>query len=447
MSLVFGSTSAPTCPGLPYQILEASAPLQNVLQHVETTSPFIANVAAYTHAFTSVQAVKTAADPESVEQAFEKFSSIYTVAKTPNLFEAVGKIISLGLSTIGLDDIKQYIAELANNAASHSNTNLKEPDNIIYPRAHSQDAPYSFPEDTLRGAIHIPTTFRYGAEGAPQPIILVGGTGNPGYVSFAGSYIPLLQDSATSFGDPVWLNMPGHALLDVQANAEFVAYAVNYIHGISRGRPVAVVGYSQGNLDAQWAYKYWPSTRGLVSDHVALSPGYHGTQLTEILGLVPQPPAWLQATYDSAFVAALRAGGGDSAFVPTTVVYSATDQVVQPQRGPGASSPLADAWGVGVSNNLIQDVCPGWPAGGFYTHEGMLVNPLAYALAKDALAHEGPGRVERLDLEAICRNYLAPGLRLEDFLVTENNVVFAGVATLLYSGKSRSEPRIRVYAA
>ncbi|KAI0003949.1 hypothetical protein F4779DRAFT_86644 [Xylariaceae sp. FL0662B] len=413
---------------------------------VETTNSVITKVAAQSDVLTCPKAMNIAADQASIEEAFNKLSNIYAEEKSPNLLEAIGNIISSGLSTIGLDDIEKYIAGLAHNAASDSNTNAREPNNAIYPRVHPEDAPYSFSEAKLRGAIHIPSTFRYGAEGAPPPVILVGGTGNPGYVTFAGSYIPLLQDAETSFGDPLWINMPGYALEDVQANAEFVAYAVNYIHGISNGRAVAVVGYSQGNLDAQWAYKYWPSTRDKVSDHVAFSPGYHGTVLTNLMALIPQPPAWLQSTYDSALVTALRADGGDSAFVPTTVIYSATDQVVQPQRGPGASSPLKDAWGVGVSNNLVQDICPGQPAGGFYTHEGMLVNPVAYALAKDALTHDGPGRIDRVNVEGICGRFLAPGLNLEDLLVTENNVIFAGAVTLLYSGKLLSEPQIKDYA-
>lgn len=62
-------------------------------------------------------------------------------------------------------------------------------------------------EATLRAAIHIPSTFQYGAEGAPQPIILVPGTGSTGYLTFTGNYIKLLQGS--KIADPVWLNIPG----------------------------------------------------------------------------------------------------------------------------------------------------------------------------------------------------------------------------------------------
>ncbi|ORY67022.1 uncharacterized protein BCR38DRAFT_364153, partial [Pseudomassariella vexata] len=302
------------------------------------------------------------------------------------------------------------------------------------------------PESKLRSALHIPKDFLYGGQNAAQPILLVGGTGNPGYVTFAGNLIPLLQNPQTSFGDPVWLNIPEYSLDDVQTNAEYVAYAISYLSSICNNRRIAVLAFSQGNLDAQWAYKFWPSIRELVSDHVAFSPGYHGTVLTEFMAVAPLPPAWRQSTYHSKLVAAMRADGGDSAWVPTTIIYSGTDNIVQPQSGEGASSPLMDNHGAGVSNVKIQDVCPRKPAGGFYTHEGVLMNPVAYALAKDALMHDGPGKVERLELDEICRHFMAPGLGIEEFILTENNVVFAGATTLLYHGKSWNEPNIKAYA-
>jgi len=138
----------------------------------------------------------------------------------------------------------------------------------------------------------------------------------------------------------------------------------------------------------------------------------------------------------------MRANGGDSAYVPTTVIYSLTDEVVQPQSGDGASSPLKDDRGVGVTNVAVQEACPAQVAGSFYTHEGIAYNPLAYALARDAVLNEGTGQLSRLNLTEICGNYLAPTLTLENFILTENNVVVAAILTLLYPGKSTIEPPI-----
>lgn len=102
-------------------------------------------------------------------------------------------------------------------------------------------------------------------------------------------------------------------------------------------------------------------------------------------------PSVIQQDYNSDFVTKLRFNGGDSAYVPTTTVYSLTDEIVQLQVGTAASGYLNDARNVGVANTFLQGACAGQPAGGLYTHEGVLYNPVAYALVVDVLQHTGPG--------------------------------------------------------
>lgn len=116
---------------------------------------------------------------------------------------------------------------------------------------------------------------------------------------------------------------------------------------------------------------------------------------------------------------------------------------MEPQQGTAASAYLLDARGVGVSNNEVQLVCPGQPAGSFYTHEGILYNALGYALAVDALSNDGPGEPSRLDLATVCSTYLSPGLDLADFLETENSILVAAVAILVYPNKTTQEPPIK----
>lgn len=186
-----------------------------------------------------------------------------------------------------------------------------------------------------------------------------------------------------------------------------------------------------------------------MTDHIGYSADYHGSALSNLLGLVPgqdtTAPSILQQKYDADFIAALRSRGGDSAYVPTTNLYSAyVDEVVEPQFGPFASGALSDARRVGVTNNEVQEICPGQPSLFVYSHEGVLYNPVAWALARDALSHDGPGQVSRLgDLGSLCASYLAQGLGNENILLTEDVVVFSVMNLLRYPNKVTKEPPIK----
>ena len=390
-------------------------------------------------------ATATNAPPSAASEASARLSSVFDAQPTDtDILTTAENLLTAGLTTDNGADALNFVDGLLNGQNSQNNINLRNPQPPAYPRAGPKDAPYDLPEAQLRGAIYIPPAFQYGAKGAPQPIILVPGTGDTGYTTFIGNYIPLLQGS--TIGDPVWLNIPGFLLNDAQTNSEYVAYAINYIYGISNHRKPAVLGWSQGNINIQRAFKYWPSARRRVTDHVAFSPDYHGTVLANLIDVgEPLPPSIIQQEYNSNYITTLRSNGGDSSYVPTTTVYSSFfDEIVEPQLGRNASAFLKNARGAGVSNNQVQLVCPpGSPAGSFYTHEGTLYNPLGYALAVDALTHDGPGRRSRSDLDTVCATYLTPGLDVTDFLLTENTVLVAGAAFLLYPNKVFDEPPIK----
>ncbi|KAF2482284.1 hypothetical protein BDY17DRAFT_324579 [Neohortaea acidophila] len=394
----------------------------------------------------SVTSITATATPTSPAEASSIISSIFNAVPTPSSYlQAAEQLVAAGLTTENFVQAIQFLEDPLPAQASDQNVNLRNPTPPAYPQAGPNDAPYDLTEAQLRAAIYIPSTFKYGAKGAPQPAILVPGTGNVGYQTFEGNYIPLLQGS--NIADPVWLNIPGFLLNDAQTNSEYVAYAINYIYGISNRRKVAVLAWSQGNINAQWAYKYWPSTRGRVTDHIGFSPDYHGTILTQSPSRVPEPPSFIQQAYNSQFIATLRANGGDAAYVPTTTIYSGfLDEIVEPQQGTGASGYLLSSSSAAASNNEVQVVCAGKPAGSFYTHEGTLYNPLGFALLKDALTHSGPGQASRLDLNTVCSTYLTPGLDLADFLLTEDVIVDAVVATGLYPHDVTTEPPIKPYA-
>lgn len=389
--------------------------------------------------------IAPAATQTDISQASATLSSICNASPTPtNIYAEIAQLAASGLTADNLGTLLDYVEGGVSAEDSSNNRNTRQPSITVYPKASSQDAPYDISEDVLRSAIYIPPTFQYGRAGAPQPIILFPGTGATGYTTFKGNYIPLLQGS--KIADPVWVNVPHFLLDDAQANAEFAAYAINYIYGISNRRKIAVAAWSQGNINCQWAYKYWPSTRTKVTDQIAFSPDYHGTVLANLIAFPgePLPPSVLQQEYNSNFITTLRNNNGDSAYVPTTTVYSGFfDEIVEPQQGTGASAFINNVRNVGASNSEVQVVCNGQPGGTFYTHEGILANPLGFALLKDALAHDGPGQTSRLNLASVCSTYLSPGLNLADFLITENNIPIAGLAILTYPTPVAQEPTIK----
>lgn len=213
----------------------------------------------------------------------------------------------------------------------------------IYPSKAPGGAFYSVPEESLRAAIYIPESFSYGKDGN-KPVILIPGTAIPAGTTYHFSFSKLGNGSNA---DVVWVNIPRASLNDVHVNAEYVAYAINYISAVSAVSKVAALVWSQGGLNVQWAPKYWPSTRDAVEDFIAISLDFHGTVVREVICpamdyIACTPSIWQQGR-DTNFIKTLQADGGNSAFVPTTTVYSSFDEIVEPMSGSGASAIISDA--------------------------------------------------------------------------------------------------------
>lgn len=402
----------------------------------------------------------TAAAPTDAAQLNSGLQAIYTASATDISQQfasqvAAGLIGPTGTSLGGI--VKSLFGSsplLPTGENSIANVNLRAPAKEIFPSRAAGDAPYSLSEAQLRAAIYIPSAFTYGQK---PPVILVPGTSSYGGSAFRSNVRKLLTD--TTYADPVWLNIPGAGLGDIQVNSEYVAYAINYISGVSGSANVSLVSWSQGGIDVQWALTYWPSTRATVSDFVPISPDFHGTVNANVLCLYAGDglptgascaPAVDQQAYNSELITALRAAGGAASYVPTTVLYSGLyDEIVQPQQGTGASAYLQQgtASGAGlVTNNEFQTVCPaGSPGAGWYGHASSLYHPLTAALLADALTHDGPGLTSRLDLMTVCSTASAPALTIADNLETVALLPAGGIMGLLYLPKAFTEPALMSY--
>ncbi|RCI11495.1 hypothetical protein L249_7697 [Ophiocordyceps polyrhachis-furcata BCC 54312] len=383
--------------------------------------------------------LREAEKPKTVEETVDRLRRL----STTNPMDDIVARISHGLFSGSLQGLLADVVGLTSGVNSQDNSN-PDPPRPLYPAVGSCDAPYSVPEDRLRAAIYIPPGF---TNGRKPPVILVPNTGNTGYTTYMSSLIPLLTAPATSYADPVWLNLPAFSTGDIQVYAEYVAYAIHYVASRAGGRKVTVVGLGQASVTNHWALKYWPSTRNVTAGEFAVSGDYHGSVAalpsSVVLSGIGNVPALIQQWNQSQFIRALRSHGGGSAYVPTTSVFTGfQDALVQPQTGPGASAVVDDERRVGVTNAEVQVVCRGRAAGGFYNFASVLLHPLVHALLEDVVANggRGPGRLARLDLARVCGSYLAPGLGLNDLLASQKYLLVDLVSIAMSPNKTLTEP-------
>ncbi len=230
--------------------------------------------------------------------------------------------------------------------------------------------------------------------GLHDPVLLIHGTGSTSFENWASTYVPAL----TAAGFTVFtLDLPGKAYVDIQQSSEYVVYAIRRLSQLTG--QLDIIAHSQGGLEPRWAFKWWPDTRDIVDDLITLGTPHHGTLIVDAYCAPGCKPAHWQMQPASRFLAALNAGLETYDTVDFTSLYSFNDELVQPQL-PESTSALA-----GASNIAIQDLCPGRPV----DHVGLMRDGAVWALALDALMHDGPADAARLS-PLNCAIMFIPGI-------------------------------------
>jgi hypothetical protein len=143
----------------------------------------------------------------------------------------------------------------------------------------------------------------------------------------------------------------------------------------------------------------------MLDDVIGFAGTNHGTAMTHADCPRGCIPADTQQASDSTFIKALNSGQETFPAISYTEVYSHTDEEVQPNQDSNGTSSLHGGGGR-ITNVAVQDVCPTDTS----EHLGLgTYDSVAYALALDALDHDGPADPARIPL-SVCAQPLMPGV-------------------------------------
>ncbi|HZU80125.1 MAG TPA: hypothetical protein VE991_09445 [Acidimicrobiales bacterium] len=269
-----------------------------------------------------------------------------------------------------------------------------------------------------------------------DPVLLVPGTALDPQDNYSWNY----ERGLTALGLP-WcaLTLPDHGMDDVGSAGEYVVSAIRSMAAAS-GRQVDILGYSQGGMVPRWALRFWPDTRPLVRELVAIDPSNHGTLDASGLCRLRCPPSFWQQAAGSHFLQALNSGAETFAGIDYVVLYSRTDEVVFPNLSPAGSSALHTGAGA-IENLAVQQRCPADPS------EHLLmgtVDPVAYALATDALVHEDLPSLRAVP-GSTCLRLLAPDVVPSQFPARFVTMMAGIGAAIAGAPEVASEPALPSY--
>ncbi|GAA1253928.1 alpha/beta fold hydrolase [Prauserella halophila] len=238
------------------------------------------------------------------------------------------------------------------------------------------------------------------------------------------------------------VTLPNRAMSDAQVSAEYVVNAVRHIHE-STNREVDILGHSQGGLVPRFAIRFWPDIRPMIDDYVGFGATNHGSIMVNALcpPIVGCAPALWQQTADSNFTKATNSGAETFAGISYTNIYTHTDEFVQPALNDSGTSSLHGGNGR-ITNVAIQDVCPTSLAS---EHIAIgTYDPVAYALAMDALDHDGPAKPKRVP-SSTCAKPFMPGVDAARFPTEYVNTMTGIAGTLVLKARTAQEPELRSY--
>jgi triacylglycerol esterase/lipase EstA (alpha/beta hydrolase family) len=235
------------------------------------------------------------------------------------------------------------------------------------------------------------------------------------------------------------VTIPKYAMEDMQISAEYVVYAIRSMYQRA-GRSIAILGGSEGGSLPRWALRFWPDTRALVEEHVGIAPLNHGGQGFAIQCIPNCAAALWQLRDQSNFMRAMNSGQETFPGISYTEIYSHQDQFATPASDDTGTSSLHGGGGR-ITNVSLQGICPAHVADHF---KAITYDAVAYALAIDALIHDGPADPARID-RAVCGEEFQPGVDPTTFPVIYLPVLGTAIYRQATAPRVDREPPLRPY--
>ncbi len=271
------------------------------------------------------------------------------------------------------------------------------------------------------------------SSGAAAPVLFLHGTTSDSQANWSWNWVRAMDLVQRPHCE---LDSPNNATSDIQVSAEYVVNAIRVMHQRA-GKRISMVGHSQGGMVGRWALKYWPDTRLMVDDYVGLSSSNHGTDSAKLPCSAPggcSAASWQQKA-GSKFITALNDGPETWPGISYTVAATRFDELVTPST----ASFLKPA--TNVTNTMVQDICPLETV----DHFGMAYDNAAWLVGIDALTHNGPARLSRVN-RSTCGDPLMPAVDRATFAT---NIAAALAVTAQSTAAEKhlpTEPALRRYA-
>ncbi len=291
----------------------------------------------------------------------------------------------------------------------------------------------SVPQDLLAGSLECTANV---SNASRDVVLLIPGTTLTPDANFDGNWFQALDALNWPYCS---VTLPEDAMNDIQVSAEYIVNAIRQIRETS-GRKVDLLGFSQGGLAPRFALRFWPDARAIVDDYVALGATNHGSLTVDGMCAAGCAPALQQQRYNSTFTQATNSHQETFAGISYTDIYSHTDQFVTPNLNDSGTTSLHGGGG-SITNVALQDVCPLNAADHLATGT---YDPVAYALAVDALSHDGPADPARVPAST-CTKLLMPGVSPMTFPGKYVNLWNTVLAQLVAYPHVGSEPTLKPY--